>query len=79
MPDYQVLFNIAVAVACAMGGWGMGRLTKTMDQLDGDVRALPEKYVLKSDYVDGQRRIENKLDQIFKALNHKADRSNNGR
>lgn len=74
MTDYQIMFNIAFTFAGAMGGWVLSRITRAIDQLDGDVRHLPEKYVLKSDYVDGQKRIEDKLDQIFRALNGKADR-----
>lgn len=74
MVDYQILFNIAMTVAIGLGGWVLGRITKSIDNLDRDLRNAPEKYVLKVDYVDVQKRIEHKLDQIFAKLDHKADK-----
>lgn len=74
MADYQILFNIAMTVAIGLGGWVLGRITKSIDNLDRDLRNAPEKYVLKVDYVGGQNRIEAKLDQIFAKLDHKADK-----
>ena len=73
--DYQILFNLAVAGMFGLGGWILGRITKTLDQLDADVRVMPEKYVLKSDYIDTLKGIHDKLDKIVEKLDGKADKS----
>lgn len=74
MNDYQLLFNIAFAVAAGLGGWALGRITRALDQLDGDVRAMPEKYVLKTDLADSLQSIERSLTRIFDKLDGKADK-----
>ena len=36
--DYQVLFNLAVALAAFFGGWTLNNITKTLERLDRDIR-----------------------------------------
>jgi hypothetical protein len=47
--DYQVLFNIAVAIAGFFGGWTLNRIYIAIDRLDGDVRSMPHDYVNRDD------------------------------
>lgn len=72
--DWQVLFNVAVMAVMAMGGWIVGRVTKTLDQLDADIRALPEKYVSKADYRNDIHEIKQLLTGIRDKLDSKQDK-----
>jgi len=69
-----VLFNIAVMAVMAMGGWIVGRVTKTLDQLDADIRGLPEKYVSKADYRSDISEIKALLTGIRDKLDSKQDK-----
>ena len=73
--DWQVLFNIATMAAMAMGGWIVGRVTKTLDQLDADIRGLPEKYVSKADYRADISEIKKLLTRIDDKLDEKQDKT----
>ncbi len=72
--DWQVLFNVAVMAVMAMGGWIVGRVTKTLDQLDADIRGLPEKYVSKADYRSDISEIKALLTGIRDKLDSKQDK-----
>lgn len=72
--DYQVLFNIAVGLAGVFGGWILNRIYAAIDRLDSDVRALPEKYVLKEDYRRDIYEIKDICKQIFDKLDSKVDK-----
>jgi hypothetical protein len=72
--DYQVLFNIAVAIAGFFGGWTLNRIYIAIDRLDGDVRAMPHNYVSKDDYKADIRDIRDMLGKIFDKLDNKADK-----
>jgi hypothetical protein len=74
MMDYQVLFNIAVAIAGFFGGWTLNRIYIAIDRLDGDVRAMPHNYVSKDDYKADIRDIREMLGKIFDKLDNKADK-----
>jgi hypothetical protein len=74
MMDYQVLFNIAVAIAGFFGGWTLNRIYIAIDRLDGDVRAMPHNYVSKDDYKADIRDIREMLGKIFDKLDAKADK-----
>jgi hypothetical protein len=39
--DYQILFNIAVAIAGFFGGWTLNLIYIAIDRLDGDARSMP--------------------------------------
>jgi len=66
--DYQVLFNGAVALAAFFGGWTLNNITKTIERLDTDVRAMPHDYVGKNDYKEDLREVKDLCRQIFEKL-----------
>jgi hypothetical protein len=72
--DYQILFNIAVAIAGFFGGWTLNRIYIAIDRLDGDVRAMPHNYVSKDDYKADIREMRDLLGKIFDKLDNKADK-----
>ena len=72
--DYQVLFNVAFTVAAFLAGWVLNNITKAMDQLDMDVRVLPEKYVSKTDYHRDLHDIKEILHRIDSKMDGKADK-----
>ena len=74
MMDYQILFNIAVAIAGFFGGWTLNRIYIAIDRLDGDVRSMPHDYVSRDDYKADIRDIREMLGKIFDKLDHKADK-----
>lgn len=84
--DYQVLFNIAFGVAGVFGGWVLNNITKSIERLDTDVRALPHTYVSKDDWKDAMKevkdemragfdRIETNMNNVFKKLDRKEDKA----
>ena len=72
--DYQVLFNIAVAVAGFFGGWTLNRIYQAIDRLDNDVRHMPSNYVARDDYRADMVDIKAMLGRIFDRLDNKADK-----
>lgn len=83
--DYQVLFNIAFATAGFFGGWVLNNLSKAIEKLDTDVRAMPHTYVSKSDWKDAMKemkeemrngfdKLDTTLGTIFKKLDQKEDK-----
>jgi hypothetical protein len=72
--DYQVLFNLAVAIAGFFGGWTLNRIYIAIDRLDGDVRNMPHNYISKDDYKTDIRDIREMLGKIFDKLDNKADK-----
>jgi hypothetical protein len=72
--DYQMLFNIAMAVVGALGGWMVGRITRALDELDKDVRAMPHQYVSKVDYRSDIQDIKTGLERIYNRLDGKVDK-----
>jgi hypothetical protein len=74
MMDYQVLFNIAVAIAGFFGGWTLNRIYIAIDRLDSDVRSMPHDYVSRDDYKADIRDIRDMLGKIFDKLDNKADK-----
>ena len=74
MMDYQVLFNIAVAIAGFFGGWTLNRIYIAIDRLDNDVRNMPHDYVSRDDYKADIREMRDLLGKIFDKLDNKADK-----
>ena len=74
MMDYQILFNIAVAIAGFFGGWTLNRIYIAIDRLDGDVRNMPHDYVSRDDYKADIREMRDLLGKIFDKLDNKADK-----
>ena len=59
--DYQMLFNIAFAIAGFLGGWVLNNLSKTIERLDDDVRAMPHTYVSKDDWREAMKEIREEV------------------
>lgn len=72
--DTQILFNIAIALAGFFGGWVLNNISKSIDKLDVDVRALPHIYVTREDYKEDMRDIKEMLGKIFDKLDLKVDK-----
>ena len=72
--DYQILFNLAVAVAGFLGGWTLNRIYQALDRLDADLRQMPLNYVNRDDYRSDVTEIKTMLGKIFDKLDGKADK-----
>lgn len=72
--DYQVLFNLAVALAAFFGGWVLNNITKTLERLDTDVREFHREFVDKDDYHRDIDELKDICKQIFHKLDSKADK-----
>ena len=72
--DYQILFNIAVAIAGFFGGWTLNRIYQDIDRLDADVRQMPAHYVARDDYRADMVEIKGMLGKIFDKLDSKVDK-----
>ena len=72
--DYQTLFNIAIMLAAFFGGWVLRSIYQSVERLDKDVRAMPERYLAKDDYRQDLQRVEAMLTRILDKLDGKADK-----
>jgi hypothetical protein len=74
MEDGQILFNIAVGVAGMFGGWILNNISRSIERLDKDVRAMPLIYVTRADYRADIDEIKSMLMRINDKLDDKADK-----
>jgi hypothetical protein len=72
--ETQQLFNIAIGLAAFLGGWVLNNITKAIERLDTDVRAMPATYVSKDDYRRDIDDIKEMLGKIFDKLDSKVDK-----
>jgi hypothetical protein len=72
--ESQVLFNIAVSLAGALGGWVLNNIYRSIERLDVDVRAMPLNYVARDDYRSDMRDVKEMLGKIFDRLDNKVDK-----
>jgi hypothetical protein len=72
--EYQLLFNIIIAVAGFLGGVLVNRVFGTLDKINDELKQIPEKYVAKDDYREDIREVKEMLGAIFKRLEGKADK-----
>jgi hypothetical protein len=72
--ETQQLFNIALGLAAFLGGWVLNNITKAIERLDTDVRAMPSTYVSKDDYRRDIDDIKEMLGKIFDKLDAKVDK-----
>lgn len=72
--DPQVLFNVAVGVAGFFGGWILNNISRSIEKLDQDVRAMPLTYVTQNHYQRDIDEIKGMLRLIFERLDDKADK-----
>ena len=64
-----MLFNVLVGVSGFMGGWILNNISRSIAQLDKDVRNMPHVYVTKAYYRDDIHHIRRTLDDIFNLIN----------
>ena len=74
MEDGQILFNIAVGIAGMFGGWILNNISRSIERLDKDVRAMPLTYVTRVDYRADIDEIKSMLMRINDKLDDKADK-----
>ena len=72
--DSQTFFNIALGLAAFFGGWVLNNITKAIERLDSDVRAMPMNYISKDNYRRDIDEIKEMLGKIFDKLDDKADK-----
>lgn len=72
--DYQVMFNVAIALAGFIGGWVVNRVFALLDRIEADMKSIPMQYVTKDDYREDIREVKEMLGAIFKRLENKADK-----
>ena len=72
--DTQILFNIAIALAGFFGGWVLNNISKSIEKLDTDVRALPHVYVTREDYRNDIKEIKEMLNKLFDRLDLKVNK-----
>ncbi|MAN61361.1 MAG: hypothetical protein CMI60_05365 [Parvibaculum sp.] len=72
--DYQIVFNVGIALVGFTGGWMVNRVFVLLDRIDADMKAIPLQYVSKDDYREDIREVKEMLGAIFKRLEHKADK-----
>lgn len=73
--ELQQIFDIVVTIAGFLAGWVLNNITKAIERLDSDVRAMPRDYVTKEDYHRDIDEIKDICKQIFNKLDNKADKS----
>ena len=73
--ELQQIFDIVVTIAGFLAGWVLNNITKAIERLDADVRAMPHDYVTKEDYHRDIDEIKDICKQIFNKLDNKADKS----
>jgi hypothetical protein len=74
MEDGQILFNIIIGIAGLFGGWILNNISRSIERLDKDVRALPLTYVTRADYRADIEEIKAMLMRINDKLDAKADK-----
>ena len=72
--EYQVIFNVGIALVGFIGGWMVNRVFVLLDRIDADMKAIPMQYVAKEDYREDIREVKEMLGAIFKRLENKADK-----
>lgn len=76
--DWQSAFNIAATIAGVLGGWILRALWSAVENMRTEIASLErmntERYVRRDDFQRHAERVEDKLDQIFAALQDKADK-----
>ena len=67
-------FSVLFTFASFLAGWILNNITKTIQRLDEDVRAMPSTYVTKTDYRNDIVEIKEMLARIFDKIDGKADK-----
>jgi hypothetical protein len=72
--EYQIIFNVGIALVGFIGGWMVNRVFVLLDRIDADMRNIPIQYVAKEDYRSDIAEVKEMLGAIFKRLENKADK-----
>ena len=72
--DNQQIINVALGLVAFLGGWVLNNITKAIERLDTDVRAMPTSYVTKDDYRHDIYEVKEMLGKIFDKLDNKVDK-----
>ena len=72
--EYQLVFNVFIAVIGFIGGWMVNRVFVMLDRIDLDMKGIALQYVAKDDYREDIREVKELLGAIFKRLENKADK-----
>ncbi len=87
--DSQVVFNAAVAISGALGGWVLRTIWSAIRQLDNDVKSLGREvhneFVKRDDFREsmadvktdmraGFSEVKSMLSEVFTRLDNKADK-----
>lgn len=72
--DTQQFFNIVLGLSAFLGGWVLNNITKAIERLDTDVRAMPSTYISKDDYRHDIAEVKDMLGKIFDKLDTKQDK-----
>ena len=72
--EYQLVFNVFIAVIGFIGGWMVNCVFVMLDRIDLDMKGIAVQYVAKDDYREDIREIKEMLGAIFKRLENKADK-----
>lgn len=72
--ENQQIFNIIVGLAAFFGGWVLNNITKAIERLDADVRAMPINYVNRGDYRHDVDELKDLCGKIFDKLENKVDK-----
>jgi len=72
--DTQQIINVTLGLVAFLGGWVLNNITKAIERLDTDVRAMPSTYVSKDDYRRDIDDIKEMLGKIFDKLDAKVDK-----
>lgn len=72
--DFQILFNIAIGLAGAFGGWILSNIYRSIERLDADVRAMPHTYVTRDDFREDIKEVKAMLSKVMDKLDDKADK-----
>lgn len=70
----QMFFNAVLGIAAFLGGWVLNNITRTINQIDKDLRNLPHVYVTKAEYHRDIDELKDICRQIFAKLDAKADK-----
>ena len=73
--ETQIVVNIVLGVAAFLGGWVLNNISKAIERLDVDVRAMPHNYVSKNDYQRDIDDMKSSLREIYELLRSKQDKS----
>jgi hypothetical protein len=72
--DTQQIINVALGLIAFLGGWVLNNISRAIERLDTDVRAMPVNYVSKDDYRRDIDDIKEMLGKIFDKLDSKVDK-----